>query len=264
LKAKVMTSGAAQISESAIPSIGLGRVPALTAEGYERELAQLRSALGRSAASTIKKDALIQQMVALSSEADHRLLNSVQMIGSLLAMQSRASSNDDVASQLAAAALRVMTIGRIHRRLHSHDAAGTVEFKPFLDDLCIEFSAMLFSQAQPERVIFAEGIDLTLPTTIGIPLAFIANELIMNAAKHGQGGIKVSLNIGADQRYALSVANDGPALSLDFDPAASKGLGMKIVRSLAGSIGGDLKIACAENGKGACFTVIFGRSNTSA
>lgn len=244
--------------------MGLSRAPDRTIASFECELAQLRLSLERAEASTLKKEALIKQLEALSREADHRLLNSVQMIGSLLSMQSRASTSDDVVSQLAAAALRVTTIGRIHRRLHSYDAAGTVDFKNFLDDLCADFSAMLFSRAQPERSIAAEGVDLTLPTTIGIPLAFIANELIMNAAKHGEGAIKVSLSIGADQRYALSVANDGPMLSHAFDPSSSKGLGMKIVRSLAGSIGGELKVYCAENGQGACFTVVFGKTILAA
>ena len=88
----------------------------------------------------IEKEELTQHQAVLSQESDHRLLNSVQMIVSLLAPQGRASENAEVASQLAAAADRVATIGRIHRRLHSLDRVQTFAFKQYVEDLCRDFS----------------------------------------------------------------------------------------------------------------------------
>ena len=81
------------------------------------------------------------------------------MIVSLLSLQSRASENAEVASQLAAAADRIATIGRIHRRLHSLDGVQTFAFKHYLEDLCSDFSVMLSSE-HAERVIVVEGIEI--------------------------------------------------------------------------------------------------------
>jgi two-component sensor histidine kinase len=53
------------------------------------------------------------------------------------------------------------------------------------------------------------------------------------------------------------VSDDGPGLPAGFDPAKTKGLGMKIIASLVKQIGGELKIAPAETGHGARFTVTF-------
>ncbi len=93
-----------------------------TVASYQRELkrerirhsrteTELREALAQEEILLHQKDELIQQQEILSKETDHRLLNDLQMIVSLLSMQSRASTNAEVASQLAAAADRVATIG---------------------------------------------------------------------------------------------------------------------------------------------------------
>ena len=154
-----------------------------TAASYEEELAilrftefQLREALGREEALVRKKEELIQQLEVLGRESDHRLLNGLQMIGSLLSLQSRASASAEASFQLAIAADRVATVGRVHRRLHSIDGVQTVAFKQYLEDLCRGFSTLLSSE-DPDRVIVIEGIEIKLPTATAIPLSFIANEL---------------------------------------------------------------------------------------
>jgi two-component sensor histidine kinase len=178
------------------------------------------------------------------------------MIVSLLSLQSRASENAEVASQLAAAADRIATIGRIHHRLHSLDGVQTFALKQYLEDLCHDFSMMLFT-AHPTRIIVVEGIEFELPAVTAIPLGFIANELITNAAKYGTGQITVGLEPNPEKGYALSVANDGPGLPHGFDPADSKGLGMKIIRSLVRGIGGELRIGRGNGNQGTRFTVLF-------
>ncbi len=234
-----------------------------TVESCERELnrrrrteIQLRQALAREQALLHQKDELIQQQAVSSQESDHRLLNGMQMIVSLLSLQGRASKNAEVASQLAAAADRVATIGRIHRRLHSLDGVQTFSIKQYLEDLCGDFSIMLSLERQ-QRVIAVEGIEIKLPAATAIPLGFIANELITNAAKYGTGRITVSLEPNPARGYLLSVSNDGPGLPEGFNPADSKGLGMSIIRSLVGQIGGELRYGRGDRNQGTRFTVLF-------
>jgi two-component system, sensor histidine kinase PdtaS len=107
-----------------------------------------------------------------------------------------------------------------------------------------------------ERDIAVEGVEIELSTATCRPLGFIANELITNAAKYGKGRITVRLEQNLEKGYALSVSNDGPALPEGFDPAARKGLGMRIVRSLVERIGGELLIGRGDKDQGARFTVL--------
>ena len=218
---------------------------------------RLREALARDDALLRQKDELIQNQALLSKESDHRLLNDLQVIVSLLSLQSRASANAEVASQLAAAADRIATIGRMHRRLHYCDGVQSVAFKQFLDDLCRDFSTMLSSDQRPERAIVVEGIEIKLPSVTAIPLGFIVNELITNAAKYGKGQITVRLELNSGKGYALSVSNDGPSLPEGFNPAAGKGMGMRIIRSFVERIGGALLIDRGDNNQGTRFTVQF-------
>jgi two-component system, sensor histidine kinase PdtaS len=234
-----------------------------TVASYKRELIRhrraesgLRQALAQDEALLRQKDGLIQQQSLLSRESDHRLLNGIQIIVSLLSLQSRASTNAEVASQLAAAADRIATIGRIHHRLHSLDGVQTFALKQYLEDLCRDFSTML-STAHPTRIIVVEGIEIELPAVTAIPLGFIANELITNAVKYGTGRITVSLGPNPEKGYALSVSNDGAGLPEDFDPAASKKLGMRIIQSLVRQIGGELRIGRGDRNQGTQFTVLF-------
>ena len=148
------------------------------------------------------------------------------------------------------------TIGRIHRRLHSLDRVQTFALKQYIEDLCRDFSMML-SPDRPQRVIVVEGIEIELPAVTAIPLGFIANELITNATKYGTGRITVRLEANPAKGYALSVANEGPALPEGFDPAAGKGLGMRIIRSLVERIGGELRIGRGDRNQGTRLTVLF-------
>ena len=217
---------------------------------------ELREALPRENVLLLQRDELIQQQEVLRRESDHRLLNGLQMIVSLLSLQSRAAANAETASQLAAAAKRVAMIGRVHQRLRSFDGVQTVAFKQYLEDLCRDFSTMLSSEERPE-VITVEGIEIKLPALTATPLGFIVNELITNAAKYGKGRIAVRLEPNPGKGYALSVSNDGPILPQEFDPDSSKGVGMKIIRSLIGRIGGELRFGRGDNNQGARFTVLF-------
>ena len=234
-----------------------------TVASYKRELVRhrrtengLREALAREEALLAQKDELINQQAVLRQEADHRLLNGLQMVVSLLSLQGRASDNAEVVAHLAAAADRIGTIGRIHRRLHSFDGVQTFALKHYVEDLCRDFSTML-SAERPERIIAVEGIEIELTAATAIRLGFIASELITNAAKHGTGRITVRLETNPAKGYALSVTNDGAALPEGFDPAAAKGLGMTIIRSLVERIGGELRIGQSDNDQGARFTVLF-------
>ena len=118
---------------------------------------------------------------------------------------------------------------------------------------------MVSSHKRPEQVL-VEGIKLNLPAATVIPLGFIVSELIANAAKYGKGRIAISLQRNPECGYALSVSNDGPALPEGFDPDASKGLGMRIIRSFVDRIGGELRTGRGDNDQAARFTVLFSSS----
>jgi two-component sensor histidine kinase len=125
----------------------------------------------------------------------------------------------------------------------------SVALEQYIEDLCRDFSTMLSPEKSPELVVAVDRIEINL---LSIPLGFIANELITNAAKYGNGRIT-----SAGTGCALSVFNDGSPLPEGCDPAVRKGLGMTIIRSLVERIGGELRIGRGEKGQGTRFTILL-------
>ena len=248
------------LRDSNAPLVNDGQLQFDAVASYERQLVargrtemQLREVIAQDQSQLRHKDELLENQLLLSSESDHRLMNDLQMVVSLLSLQSRTTLNPEAAAELTVAADRVATIGRIHRRLHSSDGVQTVAFKSFLDDLSADISKMLPS----ERAITVKAIEISLPTAKAIPLGFIVNELITNAAKHGEGRIEVVLQPASVNGYALSISNNGEGLPKGFDPSSCKGLGMKIVQSFIKQIGGELQINRGDQDRGSRFIVVF-------
>lgn len=232
-----------------------------TAASYEDEMIELGNTVALLRSEIVKdeellrqKDALVAQQALSSSEAIHRLLNDLQIVVSLLSLQSRKSADAETASQLASAGSRVAAIARVHQRLQSVDCVQSLPLKQFLVDFCLDFSKLLGT----DRPIDVEGVEILLPRATAIPLSLVANELITNAVKYGTGAITVLVETHPKKGYALSVCNDGPPWLDGSDLTVGKGQGMRIVRSFVEKIGGELCVGGRDANQGTRFTVLFG------
>ena len=220
--------------------------------------AELKAALAREAKLLREKRELLQRQDLLSQEFEHRLVNGLQMVVSLLSMQGRTATTPEVAAQLKTAAGRVAAFGRVHRQLHLLDSQKSVALKQYLQGLCDDLAGLLFRDGAA-RAVVVTGADVRVPTALGIPLGFIVNELITNSAKFARGDITVRVEASSGA-LSLSVADDGPGLPAQFDPASSKGLGMKIIQSLARQNGGAVRFSAGDGGHGTRTTVAFAQS----
>jgi two-component sensor histidine kinase len=192
----------------------------------------------------------VHQAQMLAREIDHRVMNSLQFIGSLLTMQTRAASAPDSSAELRKAARRVMAVARVHKHFYSNEPSERVGCVNFVQRMCDDLSKVLGA------AINVEGVETIVPTTKLQPIGLVVNELVTNAAKHGSREIEVRLTPSADGQFDLSVCDQGPGLPADFDPARSaKGLGMKLVVALASQLGGSVVGGANPRGRGACFTV---------
>jgi two-component sensor histidine kinase len=216
----------------------------------------LEAALAREQILLEEKQQQAQRQVMLAEEFEHRLVNGLQLIVSLLSLQSRTATTPEAANQLNIAARRVASLGRVHRRLHLLDHQDTVEFKEYLERLCEDLSGLLLQEGSGYAIV-VEGPKVEIPTTMAIPLGFIVNELITNSAKYAEGHVTVRVDAVSATERSLSVADDGPGLPAEFQPSDSKGLGMKIILSLVKQIGGRIHISAGDNGRGTTFKISF-------
>lgn len=220
-----------------------------------RAEAGLAEALRRERSLLVEKEALVQHTELLGREADHRLLNGLQMVSSLLSLQARQAEDAGVAEQLREAARRVIAVASVHGSLHSLDQAEHVELKSYLMTLGQKLAGLVSADVEQDDLVI-DAIELKVPAPMGASLGLIVSELVTNSTKYASGKITIKLATHPDG-YALSVSDEGPGLPEGFDPLKSSGLGMKIISSLAQQIGGRILIGEGEGGRGTTFTVVF-------
>jgi len=196
----------------------------------------------------------LAQAEITSSEVDHRAMNSLQFVASLLQLQSRASGSPEVIQQLRAAANRVLSVARVHRTFSTQETAGRVPIAAHLRRLCEELSTSVGSEISLEA---ADEFDV--PKEQVLPIGLIVNELVTNARKHAGDPITITFHRPAEGEYELRVLDEGPGLREGFDVTATAGLGlgMKVVNALATQLHGRLTAHANPVGRGACFSVIF-------
>jgi two-component sensor histidine kinase len=157
--------------------------------------------------------------------------------GQIIFAQGDAADSAFFASKLARSKLPSYAFGRVHRTLHLLDHQKTVEFKEDLEHLCEDLSGMLLS-GRSCNAIEVECAKVEIPIAFAEPLALIVSAVTTNSAKYSEGSITVRFETKSPSSHSLSVLDHGPGLPKGFDPSRSKGLGMKIVLSLAKQIGG--------------------------
>lgn len=190
----------------------------------------------------------------MAKEIDHRVMNSLQFVSSLLTLQSRSPDVGDAAPHLKVAAHRVAAVGQVHRHFYA-DGADEVSCVAYLRRLCDDLAEIL------GREVVVEGDEAMVPATSIQPIGLITNELVTNAAKHGSGRIDVAFRASTDVNN-LIVCDEGSGLTDGFDPYSAKaGLGMRVITTLVAQLRGTLEATPRANRGGACFTVQFPRSS---
>jgi two-component sensor histidine kinase len=196
----------------------------------------------------------VAQADILSSETDHRVMNSLQFVSGLLNMQSRAVKTTEAAAQLTIAANRVAAVARVHRHFSLNEDAQRVPVLAYLLRLCGELSNIL------NLPIEVMGNEASVPSNQILAIGFSVNEFVSNAKKYGAAPIKVTFAPNDAGQHRLSVTDEGAGLPAGFAPDQynhSNGLGMRVVTALVSQLSGTLSAGANATGRGACFAVTF-------
>jgi two-component sensor histidine kinase len=209
------------------------------------ELGLLSNALS---AMSSKVDGLLEQKEFLLRELQHRVMNSLQILSSLLLMQSRHAQSDETREQLKKARDRVLSMGTVYRHLYRTETVGPIEFGDFLRIICSESEnayggAKIVCDTEP---LFVSGNTAT-------SLAVLLHELITNALKYAYGEgepgeIHISLKRAKKGRIEFRVRDHGRGLPADFDAENSNSLGFRVIMATVKRFGGTLLFKRLEPG----------------
>ncbi|WP_375291526.1 sensor histidine kinase [Qipengyuania sp.] len=183
----------------------------------------------------------------LTQEASHRIKNSLGMVSSILAMQSREAQNEEITAILGDAQERVEAIGMAHDLLWRSKSVGMID----LADMIGEVAENLASHA-PEHKIESDLESQIVSADIAIPVGLVINELITNAVKYAyeDGGTITVSGRTEDGGYLLTVLDKG--VGIDGFDKASPSLGMRLMKSLAKQLSAELHFGTHEDDGGTC------------
>ena len=180
---------------------------------------------------------------ALLREVQHRVKNHVQIVSSLLQIQSRRA---DPATQAALqeAGGRLATISAVYGSLYR--SGHEIDFKAHLEDIC-HVASRAAPNTQCEFIVHGERVSWDMDLVM--PLSLITGELVANAIHHGCAGhagrIEVTL-VRDNGEVTLGVADSGARLPEGFDVEKTKGLGLPLVRTLCRQIDGKVSAKAGD------------------
>ena len=191
---------------------------------------------------TERKRAEVRQ-AHLFDELNHRVSNNLTLVASILNMKATQAGIAEVRDQLLRAVTRVHSIAQVHRALYQGASNDAVEFSEYLSELCKAMAASLGDDGRIKIEVEAEA--LSVPIDTAIPLGMVANELVTNAAKyaypHPAEGVVSVRSSRAGGGLVLAISDFGPGLGDDpGERWEGTGLGLKLVKSLAEQLGGEL------------------------
>jgi PAS domain S-box-containing protein len=203
-------------------------------------------------------EASVAEKEVLLKEIHHRVKNNLQIISSLLNLQSTAIRDPLDLALFTESVDRIRSMALIHDRLYkSQDFAG-IEFRDYIESLIV---SLFHSYGHPDIEYRADVRDVLLSIDMAIPCGLIINELVTNALKHAfpdrrRGMIAVSLHTRDNGDVELLVADDGIGLPENADLSNVSSLGLHLVKILTDQLEGTLEI---RRGNGTTFCVLVPR-----
>ena len=232
---------------------GLGK--AIRTALHERELREGRDRAERELREQRDRlEALSQQQAVMLREMNHRVANSLQLITSLIELQSRRVRDPEAKGLLQQAAERVDAVTRVHRRLYTSGEVGTVQMDQYLAGLVGELNRATAAEGEAGPITLrAEPVRIETDRAVSIGL--IVNELVTNALKYAYPGkqagpVRVVLD-RAGRSTRLVVEDDG--VGTGSGAPQGSGLGRTIVNAMASQL--RAIVAQDEAHRGARFTV---------
>ena len=217
----------------------------------------IRYAIERKHGEIALRSALREKEVLLK-EIHHRVKNNMQIIYSLLNIQSRHFKDKDVRNMLREVQNRVRSMALLHEKLYQSRDLARIEFGDYIQKLA--FGLYHSFGVNPDDIKLKINVDsVSLGVNTAIPCGLIINELVTNSLRHAfpsgkRGRVSIDLLFHHDKELRLAVRDDGVGLPKNLDFRNTESLGLQLVNTLVEQLEGDIKL---DRRSGTSFKITF-------
>ncbi|MCD6566253.1 MAG: tetratricopeptide repeat protein [Bacteroidales bacterium] len=204
-----------------------------------------------------KKKANAEKEVLLK-EIHHRVKNNLQVISSLLNLQSHSLKDEKMKSAVKEGQSRVKSMALIHQTLYQSDRLSRIDLQNYIEKL-LSFLSDTYRNDKKDIITSINAKNISLDIDTAIPLGLIINELVSNSFKHAfknrtKGKIDVVLEKSGSSDYKLIVSDNGIGLANNLNIEKADSLGLKLVNILTRQLKGELTF---HKNDVICFSIKF-------
>ncbi|MGE0560556.1 MAG: histidine kinase dimerization/phosphoacceptor domain -containing protein [Flavobacteriales bacterium] len=203
---------------------------------------------------TINKN--IEEKEILLKEIHHRVKNNLQIITSLLNLQTNNVENEKVKAVLFQSKTRIESMCKVHEMLYSSKDLSSINYADYLQDLLSKL--ILNAKGETSKIALRLDVeDLFLNINTAIPLGLLINELVTNSLKYAfpndsEGLITIKINTISPTQFKLYYGDNGIGYPKDISFSESKSLGFQLIESLTEQLNGKIERDFAESGTHYC------------
>lgn len=206
-----------------------------------------------------KAQASIREKDVFLREIYHRVQNNLQVVSSLLYLQSKNVTDPQMLTILLESQERIRSIALIHDQLYRSEDLSHVNFRDYLNTLTTNLFQTYGTETARVKLNFDIDTRVSLTVEKAIPCGLIVNELVSNSLRHAFAGrtggtIFISLRRTKDNSMSLVVRDDGIGLPPHVDFRHTPSLGLQLVNTLVNQLGATIQL---QRKGGTTFTIAF-------
>lgn len=203
----------------------------------------LREKNNEIAAANEKLEVSLSEKELLLKEIHHRVKNNLQLVISLLSLQSDKFKSKELDEFLESGTGRILSMALIHENLYQTDNVAFIEFREYAESL---IQSIIASMADEEYVSYTvKAEDITFDIQRAIPLGLILNELVVNTIKHNyKPGKDLVIDINLKEqgsRYEFTYKD--PQSTMTSEDTKKSSFGLELIHLLAAQLDGESSLS---------------------